>query len=285
MLTNHDQYKYRRGIGFAGVFVLGILSILGSGGGDGLDGEEVEPKDVAGTIFEASGDLFISGIALGEMIVDSIENETNPQTGTMNCSQGGTVTVTWNDNDTSADVSAGDVIAMVFVNCNEGVGDILDGDMTITINTLNSALPAYDVSMTIDVNLDMTGALAYAISTSDQNAYTMSFDFIDFVYDDSYGSNTMNMALNGTYTVGTDRYTMDLDMDLQSAEYGDLTFVTTTDFAWTNNFNPDQGVGTITCPCFNMIMEALSVDQVRLSVDDDKDGTIDWTETLNWDQL
>ena len=162
--------------------------------------------------------------------------------------------------------------------------------MTMTINSLSSALPAYDVSITFDINLDMTdmdmtGTFDYAISTSDQNVYAMSFDFIDIVIVDSDGSNTMNMSLDGTYTVGTDRYTMDLDMDFQSAEYGNLTFVTTTDFAWTNDFNPDQGVGTITCPCFNIIMEALSVDQVRLSVDDDKDGTIDWTETLNWNQL
>ena len=284
MYPNHDEYKSRRGIGFAGVFVLGILSILGSGGGDG-NGDEIEPEEIAGTVFDTSGDLLMLGMVLGQAIVDSIESDTNPQTGAMICSQGGTATVTWTDNDISADLSAGDVIEVVWVNCDEGTGDILDGDMTMTINSYSSTLPAYAVSMIFDINLDMTGTFVYETSTSDQNAYAMSFDFIDLVYDDSYGSNTMNMLLDGTYTVGTDRYTMDLDMDLQSAEYGSLTFVTTTDFAWTNDFNPDQGVGTITCHCFNMIMEALSVDQVRLSVDDDKDGTIDRIETLNWDQL
>ena len=285
MFTNHEQYKTRRCIGFAGVLVLGILSILGSGGGGNGDGEEPEPKEIAGTIFGASGDLFMLGIVLGEGIVDSIEDGTEPPAGPMDCSQGGTITVTWNDNDTSGDLSAADVIEVVWANCNEAGEDIMDGDMTITINTFSSTPPAYDVSMTYDINLDMTGTFVYEISTSDRNAYAISFNFIDFLYNDSYGTNTMNMLLDGTYTVGTDRYTMDLDMDLQSSEYGSLTFVTTTDFAWINDFNPDQGVGTITCPCFTIIMEALSVDEVRLSVDDDKDGTIDWTETLNWDQL
>ena len=120
MFTNHDQYKYRRGIGIAVVFVLGILSILGSGGdGDG-DGVEPEPEEIAGSIFYTSGGLFMSGIVLGEAIVDSIESDMNPQTGTQICSQGGTITVTWNDNDTSTDVSSGDVIEVVWDNCNEG---------------------------------------------------------------------------------------------------------------------------------------------------------------------
>jgi len=79
--------------------------------------------------------------AISLFSVIAVASQTGPGTFASNCTGGGTASITFNDNDGSNSISAGDTASMTFLNCQEDIGlagatvmTTLNGGMTFAIN-------------------------------------------------------------------------------------------------------------------------------------------------------
>ena len=282
----------------SGAFALGLSSAAEVGGGAGPTGN-VHAAVLTALRSGAVGQR-MRATAAG---VRPLEVYTMPPQA---CMVSGTVTLSWDDRDNNADLSAGDALGFVFSNCQNDDTEVIDGSVNVVMTRIDGGaqLTGFAGRMTLTAlsGRALDGRHAYTVNgalltdfrqtsptsetlrlTTDGEvvANVQTHRFTDtvtllagYVNDSSYdsmqmrGSNAFNGSFRSTAAGGTMRA-------VTTAPFIDLA---TDDY-------PSSGTLRITSNKGTLDVQALSTSQVRIALDADGDGTVDASQTETWDWL
>jgi len=261
--------------------------------GPGLLGGPAEPG-----MWSRLGKLPVTGVS---KILDPVfEVAVGPIT--EDCLVTGTITLTGNIANPLT-ITAGDTISTVFVNCDDGDGQVLDGAMNITITAFTGSVDTGlfqmgmrvslgDLSMddgsevgpaVVDGNFNMSvNTLLYPVTTT-----VVTGDLLSLVA--AGRSLTMRSFSSdsrldeGMFPLG---YTMIASGAVQSSRFdGEALYETIVPFAGSGDSYPYEGVMLITGAANSSIrVTALDVLTVRLEMDYNGDGTVDETRDVTWEE-
>jgi hypothetical protein len=267
------------------------------------------------------------GAGLNEFVRHSIGLATRPMpadvvraltryVGTDTCAVSGTLTVTWDDNDESSSLSAGDSLTVAYVQCSETPGTSVNGVMGMSLAT---------VSITPTVQ-DITGSMSFqSLAMIDQGAGLTLNGGVGFRLTDTLLTNGIDSL--GTYTVGsgltaiatgglTDTFSYRAGYSVTERDFapnmpgiatteaisasgrfgsaalgGDLDLATLQPFKSTyitteGDIYPTEGQMTATgLDNTRVSLTATKTVQVRMDVCDDGDGEWEATKMVDWDWL
>ena len=156
------------------LFAMSLTAACGGGGGGGGGGGSTPPPPSGGggstpaaittgnaTTVAAVGNGFLE--AYTQLTISSLDNvfdliESGGSSAAMTCS-GGSGTITLTDNDGIGDVSAGDSVALNYMNCfQESLGDVVNGRIIVDIVNLSVA---DDLSVAGDVDIQIPANLTF----------------------------------------------------------------------------------------------------------------------------
>lgn len=226
------------------------------------------------------------------------------QTETISCTQGGSLAITFNDNDNNSTITAGDTIIVMYQDCKEE--DILfNGQQTTqilltegdwenqtapyhfrensTFDNLNFASNGDSLTingdMTIDLNnqdginafTNLSGAnLTWTSTGSEPDSVTLS-----------------NYTFNSTNNLNTSQYSVTSNGHLDSSTIGgSVSFNTTQDFQGVGDQNPNTGIMLIGgANGSKATVRVIDNINVAIDVDSNGDSTNEQTITTTWSAL
>lgn len=227
---------------------------------------------------------------------------------TVNCTGGGSLSVSANDGDNNGTLSAGDVLSITANSCQDELG-LLSGNLTFTINALSGNLSSYvySASMTLaygNFTLTAPGYTTYAngsmtLSMDSNGQYTAgaSINAPSLTVSASFGGVSRTRTLsnyvasyrrspNVTYTSQTS-YTVNGSVTSSSFGAQTISFATSTPFiVYGTQTYPSSGVMTITGASNTRLrLTALSNSVVKQELDANGDGIYEASTTVNWSSL
>jgi hypothetical protein len=237
----------------------------------------------------------LPGVGMGKVYGQVSEATIGPIT--EDCIIGGTVTLTVTVADPNT-VTAGDSISMSFSMCDDGDGQVLDGDMDMVFTgfsgDLNSGLYLISVSVTLgSLSMD-DGGLAAVVDgafdmTTDTRAYpvttsTVSGDLLTLQAE----GRSLTMKTFSTTTVfdgGAMSFSVTAEGIVASSRFdGEAAYETIVPFTG-NTGNPYEGELLITgADGATITVIALDEVNVRLIMDYDGDGAEDDSIDLTWEE-
>lgn len=310
-----SNYTYLR----SAFTALGLFSLSACGGGGG--GGTVAPPppppptqygtlaitqnsaEVVGiAVAIAEGTLSIAQTAANEVVVFS----TSSGVAFRDCSFGGTASIAHNDADASFSVSAGDTLTVIYDEC---FGELVDGEMTGTVEIAITNYMADDTMASLTAAVDIVGTLRIAdrvdpLVFSDVAAgfdMTFSLDPSETLTVSSAATDQLSLVVSGTTEAISDftlsRVTRATFPGAQSHEVNmDIDF----------EFVLDSGLfgGTVTCQtdtlftyvqgnigAANVLCRGQDASGVRtsgqdlVSIDPEGDGTYSALGTIDWNQV
>jgi hypothetical protein len=212
------------------------------------------------------------------------------------CQFSGTMTVTWNDADNNATLSAGDVLTSVASNCQNVAGETTNGTMVITVLSeaaLRVAMTqlSFDTprhAITLDGAVRLEDVSTDTVQTTTEGDVTVAVTlkhlapaFIDtvtlqdgFVARETYGSgetvSTVNGLLRSRVANGRVQLTTPTTAPIRQFDANDY---------------PHSGALQIAGLNSTLQMTVLSANDVRLDLDADNNGSFESTSTVTWDWL
>jgi len=183
--------------GIVAVIIFGFLSILGSGGG----GDDVEgtPQGgitafnfTAGNTFTAA-QLAASAMSffplftnVGQIVLTTLatSDPNNSPFDLMICNNAGSSILSWNDIDTSGDISVGDVALLTFTNCDiDGSGATATGTVSFIATSVDADPLPNSVGLTVAVNLTINAAPDTATLKADFGVISSTTNNVVFTND------------------------------------------------------------------------------------------------------
>ncbi len=221
---------------------------------------------------------------------------------TENCLVSGTVTLTANIANPLT-ITAGDTINSVFVNCDDGDGEVLDGEMDITITAFTGSVDTglFQMGMRVVLtSLSMDDGSEVGPAVADGN-FNMSVNTLSYpvtttvVTGDLFSLVAAGRSLTmrnfssdsrldeGMFPLG---YTMLASGAVQSSRFdGEALYETIVPFVGSGDSYPYEGVMLITGANSSSIrVTALDVLTVRLEIDYNGDGAVDETRDVTWEE-
>ena len=223
------------------------------------------------------------------------------------CTVSGTVSETDDDRDENGIPSVGDVVTLVYSNCQEAAGETLNGSMTMTMTAINVSPVA---SGTADVTLSQMSAV-----TANHSMTINGAAVFHYALPTSTSLETARMTASGPMTVAVSTHvgysdTLTLQSGfvgeetydptlmrtvstcsglLQSAAAGGVVDVRTVAGAPLTKYDadayPSAGVVQVTGRNSTLQATALSASSVRLDLDADNNGSFETSNTVAWDWL
>lgn len=156
--------------GLAAVATVGVLSILGSGG-DSDDDVQLVSVDASAFNFTATNTLTAAQLAAATMIFFPAFSDvgqaihTVMETGDPNnspfdlgiCTNAGTSSLSWNDLDSSTDLSVGDTAALQLVSCDlDNSGELVTGSIDFSVSSLDGDPLPNSVGFSVTVDIDIS---------------------------------------------------------------------------------------------------------------------------------
>lgn len=298
------------------------------GGGSG-SGDTITPAssyDVAkASYLSATNTADIAGLAGSSGVAGGSSNVSKPEPGglviaaakragsvvvavpfgpdTVDCVVAGTVTSSGDlaDPITPA-LTPGDTISVLFDNCDDGVGEVLDGAIDYTVDAFSGDLLSglYQLAMTMQtrdfrvttaegqetlngdaaVNLDSQQSPAITVSVTGNSLSTDRVATIETLTDYSTTQTVNAGQTPSPYSVLASGVLEHTDID------GPVAYSTPTMFEGFDQDYPSSGVMLITAP-EGTFLRLIVLDNVniRIEVDSTGDGSIDSIEDITWESL
>jgi hypothetical protein len=193
--SNKKLNRFLRISGTMTLIMLGSLSISGCGGGGGDDDGAGDGTGTSGTIFNQDNTVSAAQLAADTMSFFPAFSEVSQEVITLLavsdpgnfpldlvgvCANAGTAKVSWNDADSSGDLSAGDTVSLLFTNCD--IDGIASGTIDIAVTSAElDQLPPDSVAFAASVNLNISDAAGTATFTANFDANWSTQDDIDFI--------------------------------------------------------------------------------------------------------
>lgn len=243
------------------------------------------PSGFAGVI-----DTVIRKVPITEVTGCGIDGTTGTQTTTIDFAILGTLT-------------AGDTIVVEFDNCDQGLGEVLNGRMEMTVATFTGDLLVtglYQLEMDVQlVDFRLTTALIEILQNGDS---TVSLDNTGMpLITMSISGNSMATVTNNSTqiisnfstaqsidtSVQPEPYTMDTSGTVDSTDLGGIIdYSTPVTFQGAGDGYPFAGellvVGADNASIRLVVLDDLNV---RIDTDTDGDGNVDSSETTTWDDI
>lgn len=333
-IIHKPRKRFLRFVGVGAVVVFGILSTLGSGGGGdgGSSGGGGGGTSVTAFNFNASNSLTAAQyaasvlaffpdynqIALGVLDTLTSSNPSNSPFDLAGCSNVSGPTLSWNDVDSSGDLSAGDTATLDFNNCDlDGGGSFVTGTLGITVNSASfGALPnSFDVTVSINLTIItgsdtsvIAGSFGHTATTTNGTDFTSTYSGTDssnqVVTDTENGSvlfkfgcfsvtQTFNVGSSSSYGLTASGVINASNAILSLASGASLSFVSDQLESGTQRLlslanpscaNLDVGSGVSDSDGSYIDMEALGGGSVRLHTYDSSDVEFNTINTT-WDAL
>ena len=219
---------------------------------------------------------------------------------TLPCDASGSITVSGDLADPTT-LTAGDVINIDADNCNDGLGETIDGLVSFTVDAFTGDIftSLYDMTMSLDItNLQVTtpedvltsnGDSTVRLNTLNTPAVSASVSGQSLTADTNSQSRTLsNYSSDQTLDAGQTPapYTMDSSGTLDTTELGGVVdYETELVFQGFDTDYPNSGVLLISGD--NSTARLIAVDNVNVQVeiDVDADGVVDETIVTTWDAL
>ena len=198
-------------------------------------------------------------------------------------------------------LTAGDVINVVADACDDGFGEVLDGEMHMTIDALSGDFLAgiYDLTMTLELAnfqvataadvLVSNGAVTVTLDTLAAPAVSAETSGSEISIDGNAESlGLANFASSQTLDAGLSPspWTLDASGRLDSSELpGTVVYSTPVTFEGFDDSYPHTGELLVTGDDSSARLVALDEVDVRIDVDLDGDGTVDTSIESTWDAL
>jgi hypothetical protein len=228
------------------------------------------------------------------------------QTGTVSCSVSGSFTATLNDADNSQTTSVGDSLSVVFTNCSEVPGEVVNGTITAAYTAVQ-ATPTLSVGATLGFgNLSATVqgatasfngslALSYAKPTADTEVsiltvaapLTISANRSSpSTYSDSVTLQA-GFSSTSTYTVSLAQTSGTVSGAVSSTRAGGTVTLSTTQPVVQRDVDlyPTSGQIVATGATSRLRTTALNTTNVQVELDANGDGTYEASKTLLWSTL
>lgn len=226
------------------------------------------------------------------------------------CTDGGTVTFTWNDADNNGEPSAGDTASISFDNCKEyegAYGGTISIDGTISMTLVDwpedfDALP-YRLEVSFEANKlklisgaysgHMNGKFSYLDETEDGDEFKTTVDIGSLAYsytveDESWSIAFKDYIASYAFNHDTSKYSVTADGEVDDSDLGGSIRIETQEpFEGSEDFHPTSGVMQVFGANNSSVLGTAMPDggQLKLEVDEDGDGTWEYTEYVNWDDL
>ena len=216
------------------------------------------------------------------------------------CDVSGSITVSGNLANPLT-LSAGDTINIDADNCDDGLGEIVDGLIAMSIDAFNGDILSglYDLTSTLDItNFQVTTAEDVLMSNGDSTvrlntlnspAVSASVSGDSLTADSNSASETLTNYLSAqTLDAGLTPapYTMDSSGTLDSSQLtGVVDYSTELMFQGFDNDYPGIGELLVSGDTSNARLIALDSVNVRIEIDNNDDGTVDDVIDTTWDAL
>ena len=219
---------------------------------------------------------------------------------TLPCQVSGSITLS-GDLESPTTLTAGDVINVVADACDDGFGEVLDGEMRMTIDDISGDFlaGAYDLTMTLELaNFQVATAADVLVSNGD---VTVTIDTLaapvvsartggsEITIDGNGESLTLaNFESNQTLDAGVSPspWTLDASGRLDSSELpGTVVYSTPVTFEGLDVGYPHSGELLVTGDDSSARLVTLDGVNVRIDVDLDGDGTVDTSIETTWEAI
>ena len=222
------------------------------------------------------------------------------------CLQSGSMTIS-GDLATGLPYSVGDTINMDATDCDDGLGEVINGRIEITIAAYSGDIlfgPTYSIGMSVLlVNFEVVtatdtvlsnGDSAVTVDTSGDPLVAMSISGVSLTTVANAGSETVSnfqtaQTVDTSVVAGSEPYTLTASGTIDSTQLGGaIIYSTPVTFQGAGAGYPFAGEMLITGANGATIrLIALTESTVRIEVDADGDGTVDvgGTEDTTWDDI
>jgi len=321
-----------------GIFIT-LFSLSGCGGGGGGGGDNNEPPvtgdvtitstnavDVASDVYEAVGDT----ASLGDFGTGGLIGSIGPANPTLSksavtlatksglegsvdagsliavafgpertdCAVNGTVTVSGDISDPDT-FTAGDTISLRFNNCNDGDGQVVNGTLTLTIDTISGDFNSEFFALGVSLDFDTFSVLEAGETTSVDGGFSMLVDTTGYPVTTASLSSPYLSVTSGSQTANLSNYSTTITLDESSQppvfsvtssgriglpdRGGAVTYRVRQPFTGFGDSDPQSGVLFIRgANNASITMTVLSETQVQLEMDYDGNGSVDETVILTW---
>lgn len=202
-MQSHAKHRLPHVRAMAGglVFLLGILSTLGSGGGKNNDGSVsgATPSSITAFNFDAGNTLDAAHSAAAAMAffpnftstarqIQTTLAASSPDNSPFDisvsmCANAGHAMLTWIDADHSGDLSIGDSAALLLTNCDlDRSGATATGTVKLGVTSVDASPPSDSVGVNASVNLAVNKAPDTTILTGYFKATSSTANNADFTY-------------------------------------------------------------------------------------------------------
>ncbi len=267
---------------------------MGTGGMVGGGGIVLSPgglqKPTAPRGFTGVIDSVLQKVPVTQTVGCGIDGLTGSQTTTVDFASPGTLT-------------AGDTIVVEFMNCDQGLGEVIDGRLEMTVlvfsgDLLLTGLYLMDMEVQL-IDFQVTTAIADIVSNGDSTVSTdttgnpvilmsISGNSLSTVTDTNTEiiSNFSNSQTVDT-SVQPEPYTLDTSGTVDSTQLGGvIDYITPVTFQGAGDGYPFAGELLVTgADGASVRLVALDENNVRIDTDTDGDGVVDNSETTTWDDI
>ena len=316
-----------------------LLSLSGCGGGGGGGGDSSPPPltgdvtitsanavGVASDVYEAVGDTaslgdFGAGGLIGSVgpanptlsksavtLATKSGLEGTVDTGSLiavafgpertDCAVSGSATVSGDIADPNT-LTAGDTISLRFNNCNEGDGQLVNGSLTLTIDTVSGDLNSEFFALGVSLDFNSLSVLEAGETTSVHGSLSMLLDSTAYPVTTASLSSPSLSVTSGSQSANLSNYstTVTLDESSQPPAFsvtssgriglpdlgGAVTYSVREPFTGFGDSDPQAGVLFVRgANNASITMTVLSDTQVQLEMDYDGNGSVDETVILTW---
>ena len=212
--SNKKLNRFLRISGTMALIIFGILSVSACGGGGGDDDGDGDVTGVTPFYFNAGNTVEAAQLAADAMSFFPAFSKVSQEVITLLavsdpgnfpldlvgvCANAGTAKVSWNDADSSGDLSAGDTVSLLFTNCD--IDGIASGTIDIAVTSAELNLqPPESVEFAASVNLNINDAAGTATFTANFDASwstTNDSDFINVYTADDASGQKLTVSENG----------------------------------------------------------------------------------------
>lgn len=250
------------------------------------------------TSYGATGDKG-SKIQLAGFLVNVVQNiPFGPQV--LPCAVSGSLTIAGDIADPFT-LTAGDTFAIDADACDDGLGEVLDGSMDMSVSEfsgdlflgtyligLDADLDALQVTTASDV-ISNTGDTSVLLDTRAAPFVTATVDGVSMTTTSNSSTETLtNYSTMQTVDAGQipSPYTLDSSGTLDSSQLsGEVSYSTPVPFAGFDVDYPGSGELLVSAANSSVRLVALDNVNVRLDIDTDGDGTVDEVINITWQEL
>jgi len=273
---------------------IGDAASLGDFGAGGLIGAAGPASPTlsksAATLATKSG---ITGSAeTGSLIAAVFGPEQSP------CAVSGSVTVSGDIQDPQT-LSSGDTITLRFNNCDDGDGQVVNGSLTMTIDTVSGDLNTQFFALGVTLRFQSLSVLELGDTTLVNGSVSMLVDSTDYPVTVASLSSPSLSVTSGGQTATLSNYDTTVTVDESSqppafsltssgrvdlpAQGGAVTYTVRALFTDFGDSDPDAGVLFIRgANNASITLTVQSATQLQLEMDYDGNGSVDETVVLTW---